>query len=128
MTTYAEVNPAWLKARGRAGEVLDRFMISLRNSRNLVGTVQSDGGESPYMQCINDLADLMEPVKLAKDVAQSEVAKLRAVYVALTKYLVPEGMTLLEIEDAYRRATDAPDDEAKAEVLALISAMKAVAS
>jgi hypothetical protein len=57
-----DINPKWLDARGEASAILDRFLVSLRYSGNLIGTVvNASGPGGPYVDCINALASLVAP-------------------------------------------------------------------
>ena len=56
---------AWLQARDRAANILDVYLMALRRSGNLVGTLATDGAASPYMRCLNALADAAAPAPVA---------------------------------------------------------------
>lgn len=49
----------WLDARGKVSGALDRYLVSLRNSGNLVGTLNASGPGGPYIDFINEIADML---------------------------------------------------------------------
>lgn len=54
----------WLEARQEASAILDQFMIALRRTGSLSGSIPNASGPGgPYVECINALADLIAAPK-----------------------------------------------------------------